>query len=66
MNPYRFPVALIAFMGFALVAPGWAWFLDNYPPVGSLSAQARFLATLVLPALAALYLAGWLQPRGGR
>lgn len=61
MNPYKFPFALIAFLGFVLVLPPWMWFIESYPT--KLSTEGRFMAELILPALVLLFLASWVQPR---
>lgn len=63
MNAWKFPLALIGFMGFVAVIPVWNWVLDNQATV--LHTEERFLIGLVLPFLALLFLASWLQPRGG-
>lgn len=63
MNPFKFPFALVGFLAFVMVLPPWMWFLNNYPSVSQLSTEARFLANLILPALLALFVAGWVQPR---
>lgn len=62
MNPYRFPLALFAFLGIAMVVQPWMWFLDEFPT--TLTTEASFLATMVLPATILLFLVSWLQPRG--
>lgn len=62
MNAFRFPFALIGFLGFVLVAPGWMYFVYEY---ASLGVESQFLASMVLPALALLYLVSWVQPRSG-
>lgn len=63
MNPYKFPLALLAFMGFVLVMPGWQFFLRTRTP--EMTVEAAFLISLVLPILVALFIASWLQPGGG-
>ena len=63
MNPLRMPIAMFAFLAFVAVVPAWMFFVDNF--TSSLSTETSFLATLVLPATAALFLAGWVQPGGG-
>ena len=54
---------MFAFLAFVAVVPAWMFFVENY--TGGLSTETSFLATMVLPATAALFLAGWLQPGGG-
>jgi hypothetical protein len=44
------------------VTPGWVHVVDRYSV--QLPAEMRFLAQLVLPATALLFLAGWVQPGG--
>jgi hypothetical protein len=59
VNPYRFPLALFAFLGFVAVIPAWSWFMSTY--TADLPTETTFLAGLVLPATLALFLASWLQ-----
>jgi hypothetical protein len=61
MNPFDFPFALIAFFGLVAVVPVWMFFVFRYPPAQALPMEARFLATLTLPAVVALFAASWLQ-----
>lgn len=64
MNPWKFPLALIAFMGFVAVLPPWMYFLDQYS--GRLQTEEQFLIGLVLPFLVLLFIASWVQPGGAR
>lgn len=63
MNPFKFPFAMFAFLGFVMVVPAWMWFLQSYPT--QLSTEGEFLAAMMLPALVALWIVSWLQPRSG-
>jgi hypothetical protein len=58
MSPFRFPLALVAFLGVVMVVPVWVWFVSNYG--GALTVQGQFLAGLTLPGAILLYLGGWL------
>jgi hypothetical protein len=62
MNPFKFPLALIGFMGFALVMPPWMYFTTQYDTV--LSTESSLLIGLVLPVLVIMYIASWAQPEG--
>jgi hypothetical protein len=64
VNPFDFPFALLAFFGFVLVVPPWMWFTTQHPAVSDLQIEAQFMVQLVLPALAALTIASWVQPGG--
>lgn len=57
MDVFRLPFALIAFLGFVMVLPAWMYFTSG--SVGSMSAESEFIAAMVLPATAALYIASW-------
>jgi hypothetical protein len=61
MDAFKFPFALFAFFGFVAIVPAWMFFLNGYSPASDLRPTDRFLATMVLPALASLFLASWLQ-----
>lgn len=63
MNVFKFPFALLAFFGIVAVVPAWMHFVGAYTP--SLSIESQFIAEMALPALSALFLASWLQPRPG-
>lgn len=63
MNAFKMPFALLGFFGLVAVVPAWVWFVHSYPSVSSFSVEEKFLLDLMLPALIALYLASWLQPR---
>lgn len=59
VNPYELPFALFAFLGVAVVAPAWVYFVDTYllgPP------EVQFFATALLPFLGLLLLVSWVQP----
>jgi hypothetical protein len=62
MDIFRLPFAFLAFLGFVMVLPAWMYFTGG--SVGSLSTEASFIAAMILPATAGLYLASWLQPGG--
>lgn len=62
MNPYNIWFALFAAMGFAVIAPP-AMFLI-YDQMAGLPTHVRFLATAILPLLALLMGASWLEPGG--
>lgn len=62
MNGYQVPFALIGLVSFALVTPPWLWFVSNQ--TGAMRPETQVLVALALPAMALLFLAGWLQPRG--
>lgn len=64
MNPFKFPFALMGFLGFVLVVPAWIWFIQEYGPAAQLTTEGQFLATLILPGTVILFLVSWLQPRG--
>lgn len=55
-------VALFAFAGIVAVVPVWMYFVNEYAP--TLPTEARFMATLALPTLIALFIVGWIQPGG--
>lgn len=59
----QFPFALFAFLGFVAILPVWTHFLDVYG--AGLTTEAQFIAGMILPMMLLLYLASWLQPRGG-
>lgn len=60
MDVFRLPFALLAFLGFVMVLPAWMYFTSG--TLGSMSTESEFIATMVLPATAALYVASWLGP----
>jgi len=60
MNVFRWPFALIAFLGFVAVVPVWMWFVSSHPHMDQVTTETSFLIQLVLPATVALFLAGWL------
>ncbi len=61
MDAFNFPFALFAFFGFVAIVPVWMFFLNGYPAAAKLPLEARFIATMVLPATATLWLASWIQ-----
>lgn len=58
MNPYRLPMAFIAFFGIAAVTPAWMFFLNEYS--GEMPTETAWLAAFTLPAVALLFVASWL------
>lgn len=62
MSPFRVPFALLGFLGIVAVVPVWMWFLTSHPAASALTVQDQFLATMVLPVLAALFIASWIEP----
>jgi len=61
MNPWEVWFALFAFLGVAVVAPAWMYFVETYLTT---TPEVQFLATAFLPITALLLAASWLQPRG--
>ena len=61
MNPYLFPLALLAFLAFVAVVPAWMWFLNDFSHAEYLTSEERFIAALVLPATVAVFLASWIR-----
>jgi hypothetical protein len=59
----QLPFALFAFFGFVAILPVWGYFLNTYGP--GLTTEAEFIAGMVLPMMLLLFIASWLQPRGG-
>lgn len=58
MNPYELFIPVFALFGVAVVAPAWM----HFSVIQGAPIHVQFLASLVLPALAALLAASWLQP----
>lgn len=58
MNPYRLPMALIAFIGIVAVVPAWMWFVAEYS--AQLPTETAWLAAFSLPAIVMLFLVSWL------
>lgn len=58
MTPERLPIALIAFIAFVALLPAWTWFLGEYTT--GLPAETAWLARFSLPAVALLFVGGWL------
>lgn len=59
MNPYEIWFGIFAVFGVVIVAPVWIFFVDGYltgRPV------MQLLSTMVMPTLALVLLASWLQP----
>lgn len=63
MNAFQVPFGLLGLVAFALVVPPWVWFVDNR--TSTMPPEVQVLTALALPAIAALFVASWLQPRGG-
>lgn len=59
MNVYRFPFALMAFLGFVAVMPAWMYWTGQR--TSGLPGETQLLVGLVLPATAAMALGSWLQ-----
>lgn len=57
MNPYELFIPVFALFGVAVVAPAWMFF------VGGLEAPIHimFLTSMVMPSMAALLIASWMQ-----
>jgi hypothetical protein len=63
MNPVKLPFALFAFLGLVAVVPFWLAVSEAF--TAGMTTTNAFLAQLVLPATVMLFLASWIQPRGG-
>ena len=59
LNAYEVWFALFALLGVAIVAPAWMYFVETYL---STTPSVQFLATAMLPIMALLLAASWLQP----
>lgn len=59
----QLPFAILALLGFIAILPPWQHFLSTYGP--GLTTEAEFIAGLILPMMLALFVASWVQPRGG-
>lgn len=57
MRPTDLPRALLVFLGFVATVPIYMHYLDQY--FGQLRPESQFIATLILPAMAILFVAGW-------
>jgi len=53
------PVALLGFMAFVVMAPIWTTYLGNF---NAPRPEDGFLAALVLPAVAMLFITSWIKP----
>lgn len=53
------PLALLALAAFVVMAPAWTRYLSMF---SAPAPEAGFLAALVLPATALLFLSGWVKP----
>lgn len=60
MNPYNLWLPIFAIMGIAVVAPAWMYFSTT--ALSSLPVHVRFLGSMVLPFLAMLLGASWIEP----
>lgn len=60
MNAYNWWVPVFTLALIAAVLPAWIYFVDHY--TGDLPVVTQFFASLVLPAMATLFLASWLGP----
>lgn len=58
MNAYEVPFVLLALFAFAAIIPVWMWALSS-PYAGSLGLPSTFLAGMVLPVMAMLFIASW-------
>lgn len=56
-------VALLGFMAFVVVAPVWTRYLSGFSAAGP---EGQFLASLVLLAVAVLFLTSWVKPEFSR
>nr|ADE29189.1 hypothetical membrane protein [uncultured virus] len=62
MNWRNWWIPLFALFGFAVVLPPWGHFISTY--TSNLPIEGQFFAALVLPVLAALFVASWIDPGG--
>lgn len=63
MNWLNWWIPLFALFGFAVILPPWRYFIGEYTT--GLPIEAQFFANLILPALAALFVASWVDPAQG-
>ena len=61
MSPYNIMFALLTFLGLVAVTPAFMYFVGLR--ASSMPDYTLVLVNLVLPAMTALYLTSWLQPR---
>lgn len=61
MNAFNWWVPLFTLFGFIAVVPVWIHFSSKY--TADLPIYIQFFADLTMPALAALFLASWADPR---
>jgi len=59
MKTDELPIAILAFVAFVAVIPAWTFYLDLF---SAQQPQDAFLAGLVIPAAAALFLTSWIKP----
>lgn len=60
MNWLNWWIPLFALLMIVVVLPAWTYFVSNR--TATLPIYVQFFASLMLPALAALLLASWLNP----
>lgn len=61
MSPIRFWFAILAILGFVIVAPAWLYFAG--PAANGLPRETQYLVGLIMPLALMFTLASWLQPR---
>lgn len=59
MSPFRFPFAILGFLGLVMVVPAWLHFTGEY--ASGLGVAGEFLTGLLLPATAVLFVASWVD-----
>lgn len=59
MDSKKFPFVILAFLAFVAVVPAWTYFTNDYT---TLRPEDGWLASLVLPAAAALFIVSWVKP----
>jgi len=62
MNWMNWWIPLFTLFIIIAVLPPWTFFVSNY--TGGLPIHIQFFANLILPALAVLFVAGWVDPGG--
>jgi len=55
----KFPFVILAFLAFVAVVPAWTYFTNDYT---TLRPEDSWLASLVLPTAAALFIVSWVKP----
>jgi Sec-independent protein secretion pathway component TatC len=63
MNAMKLPFGIFAFLGFVVVIPFWLTAINEF--TAGMTTTNAWLARLSLPAALMLFLASWMQPRGG-